>query len=232
MGRSVVLAGAPRCPGCLLPGRWCVCGVLGPVETRLAVHVLIHRAESHRPSSTGRLVGRAMPAARTHLYQRATRFFPAAALTPDALEPGRETWILHPAGEPLPAVPASTTGATPQVVLLDGSWRQAAEMLRSVEGLGRCVRLPEGAAGRSRNWLREQADEARLSTAETLEVVLAETGEGEAARGLRLWFELHVWATLRARGRREAAERYLVDSTLAAAAPEALRRIEAGPHGV
>ena len=62
MGRSVVHAGAPRCTGCCLPARWCVCGLLPPVETRLAVHVLIHRAEAHRPSSTGRLVARAIPA--------------------------------------------------------------------------------------------------------------------------------------------------------------------------
>ncbi len=187
--------------------------MLPPVETRLGVHVLIHRAEANRPSSTGRLLGRAIPAARTHVYQRATRFFTEAGLAPEALDADRDTWILHPAGEPMPA-PAAGTRALPQVVLLDGSWRQAAEMLRSVEGLGRRVRLPDTAAGESRYWLREQRDEARLSTAEALAAILAATGESEAAARLREWFELHVWATLRSRGRREAADRYLGASPL------------------
>lgn len=214
MGRSVVHAGAPRCEGCRLPPRWCVCGAFPPVETRLGVHLLIHRAEANRPSSTGRLVGRAIPAARTHVYQRATRFFADAGLSRDSLDPARETWILHPTGEPMPSLPDASASAPPQAILLDGSWRQAAEMLRSVEGLGRRVRLPDTAAGESRYWLREQRDAARLSTAESLAVVLDATGDAEAARNLRLWFELHVWATLRSRGRREAAERYLGESPL------------------
>lgn len=214
MGRSVVHAGAPRCAGCCLPARWCVCGLLPPVETRLAVHVLIHRAEAHRPSSTGRLVGRAIPAARTHVYQRDTRFFARTGLSTEALDADRETWILHPAGEPMPSLAGGTGARLPQVVLLDGSWRQAAEMLRSVDGLGKRVRLPDTAAGESRYWLREQRDEARLSTAEALAAILAATGEGGAAERLHEWFELHVWATLRSRGRREAAERYLGASPL------------------
>jgi len=210
MGRSVVLAGAPRCPGCRLPPRWCVCGLLEPVGTRLPVHVLIHRAEAHRPSSTGRLVTRAIPAAHVHVYQRATRDFAPSGLDRGLLEPGRETWILHPEGEVLPTLPA----LPPQVVLRDGSWRQAAEMLRAIEGPGRRVRLPDAAAGRSRSWLREQRDRARLSSAEALAVVLEAAGETEGARGLRLWLELHVWATLLSRGRRAAADAYLLDSPL------------------
>jgi len=45
MGRSVVLAGAARCPRCSLPPRWCTCDMLPPIETRLTVQVLIHRLE-------------------------------------------------------------------------------------------------------------------------------------------------------------------------------------------
>ncbi|MFM8498353.1 MAG: tRNA-uridine aminocarboxypropyltransferase, partial [Planctomycetia bacterium] len=225
MGRSVVLAGAARCPRCSLPPRWCTCDMLPPVATRLTVQVLIHRLEQCRPSSTGKLVIRAVAGAACHVYQRGNRFFPATGLPADALEPGRELWVLHPSGDPLPAPPATAGSASqppPAVLLLDGSWRQAGEMLASVHGRGRCVRLPGAATSEpSRYWLRDQAKPEQLCTAEALMGVLTAVGEPEAARQLRLHFELHVYATLLVRGHRELAERYLGHSPLLTEAPDA-----------
>lgn len=222
MGRSVVLAGAARCPRCSLPPRWCTCDMLPPVETRLAVHVLIHRHEHAKPSSTGRLITRVVTGAACHVYQRENRFFPASGFPIAAVEPGRDLWILHPGGEPLPASPGA--GTTPSdtsqpILLLDGTWRQAGEMLRSLEGVGRCVSLSHACIEPSRYWLRDQPTAAQLSTAEALLGVLHAVGETEAEERLRLHFELHVYATLLSRGRREMAERYLGHSPLLSAAP-------------
>ncbi|MFM7135520.1 MAG: tRNA-uridine aminocarboxypropyltransferase [Planctomycetota bacterium] len=231
MGRSVVLAGAARCPRCSLPPRWCTCDMLPPVETRLTVQVLIHRLEQCRPSSTGKLVGRAVTGAICHVYQRGNRFFPATGYPADAVEHGRELWVLHPSGDPLPeraAADGSMPQPRPAVVLLDGSWRQAGEMLASMQGLGRCVRLPAAATSEpSRYWLRDQAKPEQLCTAEALIGVLTAGGEPEAARQLWLHFELHVYATLLVRGHRELAERYLGHSPLIAEAPDALDRLHA-----
>ena len=102
MGRSVVLAGAARCPRCSLPPRWCTCDMLPPAETQLTVQVLIHLLEQCRPSSTGKLVGRAVAGAACHVYQRGNRFFPATGYSADALQPERELWVLHPSGDSLP----------------------------------------------------------------------------------------------------------------------------------
>lgn len=98
-------------------------------------------------------------------------------------------------------------------------------MLRSVERLGRCVRLPDPGAQPSRYWLRDQPSPSQLSTAEALMGVFRGFGEPEAERRLRLHFELHVYATLLARGRREMAERYLGHSPLFSEAPEVLDRL-------
>jgi DTW domain-containing protein YfiP len=233
MGRSVVLAGAARCPGCSLPPRWCTCAMLPPVETGLTVHLLIHRHEQVKPSSTGALVGRVVTGAVTHTYQRANRFFPAAGFPAAALEPGRTLWVLHPRGEPWPTAldaHAEAIAAGTQIAVLDGTWRQAGEMLRSLEGLGRpvrCVRLPDSTAAPSRYWLRDQPAAEQLSTAEAVMAVFRSVGEPEADRRLRLHFELHVYATLRARGRREMAERYLGHSPLPSQAADALDRLHA-----
>lgn len=227
MGRSVVRAGAARCPGCSLPPRWCVCDAVPPVETRLQVHVLIHRSEHGKPSSTGRLVARAVTAARCHVYQRETRFHAAAGFPAETLAAGHDLWILHPRGEPLPEADLADERRRPQVLLLDGTWRQAGEMLRACEGLGRCVRLPDAASQPSRYWLRDQPAPGQLSTAEALMGVFRAAGEVAAERCLRLHFELLVYATLLNRGHREMAERYLGHSPLLAEAPDAVHRLHA-----
>ncbi len=228
MGRSVVLAGAARCPGCSQPPRLCICGAIPPIDTRLNVHVLIHRHEHAKPSSTGALVARAVTGAACHIYQRETRFFSAAGFPAHAIAPGCEVWILHPHGDPLPAAADRAHDPLPShVLLLDGTWRQAGEMLRAVEGVGRRVRLPRPDAEPSRYWLRNQAQPTHLSTAEALMGVFKACGETAAERLLRLHFELHVYTTLLARGRREMAERYLGHSPLLDEAPEVLQRLHA-----
>lgn len=232
MGRSVVLAGAARCPRCNLPPRWCVCDAVPPVDTRLHVHVLIHRHEHHKPSSTGKLLARAVNGARCHIYQRGNRFFPASGFPAEANAHGDDLWILHPHGEPLPATAAPASDPRrPHVLALDGTWRQAGEMLRAVEGIGRCVCLPEPSAEPSRYWLREQRDPSQLSTAEAILGILKAMGDTAAEHRLRLHFELHVYATLLSRGRREMAERYLGHSPLLVEVPEVLDRLRTRQKG-
>ena len=99
-------------------------------------------------------------------------------------------------------------------------------MLRSVEDLGRCVRLTE--PGPSRYWLREYDAPAHVSTAEALLEVFRLVGDAAAESRLRLHFELHVYASLLARGRREMAERYLGDSPLRTDIPDVLDRLMTG----
>jgi DTW domain-containing protein YfiP len=104
-------------------------------------------------------------------------------------------------------------------------------MLRTVESIGRCVRLSDDVADQpSRYWLRDQAHASQLSTAEALMAVLNTVGDTQAAIELRLHFELHVYATLLSRGKREMAERYLGHSPLLTDASNRLDRLHARAH--
>lgn len=202
--RSVVLQSGPRCPRCQLPPRWCVCAAHVPILSPLEIDVLTHHREMSRPSSTGHLIQRVIPASRQHLWRR-ERSMSAGEIR----VAGRELWVLHPFGAPAPATFAATNV---QVVLLDGSWREAAAMAREVQGWGRLVSLPM--AGESRFWLRAQTESGRFSTVEALLFLFERAGLDDAARTLGLQFELHVYAHLRARGQIASAAAYLAHSSM------------------
>lgn len=179
------------------------------------MEVLIHHREFWRPTSTGRLINRVIPSSRGHVFRHDLPLTRAALLQPE-----RTLWILHPLGEPLPA------GAPPanlQVLLLDGSWREAARMLHAVESWGRPVRL--AMTGPSRNLLRDQQGAGNYSTAEALLFLLDAFGLAREHSEFRLQFELHVYAGLRARGEKAAAEKFLADSPVREAFPELLEKL-------
>ena len=183
----------------------------------LAIDVLAHHREHFRPSSTGRLIHRVIPASR-HLLWRRERQLTAAELQ----HPGRELWVVHPHGEPLPA--ASPAPDAVQVVLLDGSWREAAAMAQEVTHWGRLVSLP--LTGVSRYWLRSQPDDTRFSTVEALLCLLGYFGLAAAQEALRLQFELHVYASLRGRGHKAAATEFLSTSPIGTAFRELIAELD------
>lgn len=213
--RSVVRGTTLRCDRCRQPPRWCVCAGMRAIHSPLQIDVLAHHREHYRPSSTGNLINRVLPESRYHVWRRERK------LGPDEIRmPGRELLILHPHGGPLPE---ETKPDAVQVLLLDGAWAETSMMAREVASWGRLVSLPM--AGESRYWLRAQQDGGRFSTAEALMFIFANFGLTEARESLRLQFELHVYASLRARGRMDVAVDFLAGSPIGAAFPELLAQL-------
>lgn len=212
--RRLALSLDARCDRCRLPPRWCVCPGEHAIRTPLQIDIVIHDRERHRPSSTGNLIARVLPETRLHPWRHATR-------TPPALQsPDRELWILHPHGE---APPAGADPAKVQAVLLDGAWTETSAMARVLAPVGRLVALPM--TGESRYWLRAQQDGGRFSTAEALLFLLQAFNLAEAHAQLRVQFELHVYAHLRARGRAEVAGKFLADSPVRTALPDLIAQL-------
>lgn len=176
---------------------------------------MMHFMEAYRPSSTGHLIKRIIPNSGQHIHGR-----PPAIKREAVVQPGKMLWILHPLGEP---VPMNEAPENLQVLLIDGSWRQARDMVPVVEPWGRRVNLPM--SGESRYWLRAQQEESRFSTIEALLFLLKALGRVEAEREVRLQFELHVYAGLCARGKKAAAAEFLTTSPVREAFPELLARL-------
>ncbi len=199
-----------------MPLRWCICEAYQPVSSPLAIDVLMHYCEVHRPSSTGHLINHLLPAS-GHFIAGGGRPLDRAAIH----RPDRDLWILHPKGElpPPDAAPACT-----QILLIDGSWKQASDLLRPLKGWGRTVRLPM--SGSSRFWLRTQQSDGQFSTIEALLFLLASFGLAEAHAQLNLQFELHVYAGLLARGKQAEARRYLAGSPVREAFPALVAKLD------
>jgi len=215
MARSVILNKTPRCQRCHFMPRWCICAGHESIELPLQVDVLMHQREHLRPTSTGKLINRIIPSSRNHLYESESP--PSRG---DVVSPGRELWILHPNGTELPV---DVSPANIQVVLLDGTWREASRMSQTVATWGRLVRLPMTAP--SRYWLRKKQGAESYSTIEALLFLLAALGLTKEEERLRLQFELHVYAGLRSRGIMSIAEEFLATSPLTEAMPDLLAQM-------
>lgn len=194
-----------------MPPRWCICAGQRAETCPLLVDILQHTLESYRPSSTGNLIPRVVADARVHAFSRERRPVREEIVRPEA----DELWILHPHGEDPPSEPPPAGRL--QVLLLDASWSQAGGMLAQVQDWGRRVRLPM--SGQSRYALRAQNGEGRFSTFEALLFLLEALGHAEPAARLRLQFELHVYAGLCSRGRKDEAAGYLAASPIREAFP-------------
>lgn len=220
MARSVVLKGVTRCPQCRQALRWCICSGQHEVACPIDIDVLMHYQEAARPTSTGHLIKRLIPASKQHVYRK--------DLPLDRLaiqRPGKTLWVLHPSGEPL--LPEMSAGDA-QILLLDGNWDQAGEMMKQVEGWGQRISLPM--KGDSRYWLRAQQGVGKFSTMEALIFLLKALGQTDVHAQLSLQLELHVYAGLLGRGRKAMAEDYLRESPLRAAMPELLAKLAPKPR--
>jgi DTW domain-containing protein YfiP len=207
---------ALRCPHCGLPLRWCVCPAHADISTGLQVDVLMHQRERMRTSSTGRLIKRLLPAAGLWFWE------PKQGVGDQPIRnPNRQLWILHPRGSPLPAKAAPENV---QVLLLDGLWPETVAMAREVSALGQVVCLPM--TGESRFWLRGQTDRRRHSTVEALLFLLRWFGLEAESDALQRQFELHVYASLRARGYKDLAQEYLRESPAREAFAELISQLD------
>ena len=186
-----------RCPGCWLLVDACLCDLVPRVQTRTRVLVVLHHAETQKPSNTGRLALRCLP--NSGAVIRGAPDQPPAV--PTWAEHGDPVILFpHPDARPL----ADFCGGPRPVTLIvpDGTWRQAQRVRRRVAGLGEvpCAFVTRDAPSEYR--LRRTPDERRLSTMEAIaeSLGLLEGAKGAAVRGLLLRiFQVMVDRSLRGR---------------------------------
>jgi DTW domain-containing protein YfiP len=134
----------PRCPGCGLTPKTCVCDLLPRLRFATPITIVQHVREKYKPTNTGRLLARMV---------EGTLVLPCGMREPDfdpkPLEDPAIDWrLLYPReGAPvLDLEQPRTDGRRLGFVLLDGSWSQCAHMSRRLPVVAQlpCVALPPG----------------------------------------------------------------------------------------
>ncbi len=176
----------PRCPVCMLHTDLCVCAHLPRVRTQVRWVIVQHASDALRPTSTGRLAAGMLSPAVLSVYGQRAKSFDAHALK---LHPNR-AWLLFPSDDAETLTAEWWLEHQPkQLVLLDGTWRQASRMSHRVpliRDLPR-LRLPPGDPS---SWSIRCADRPdRLCTVETAIRVVAIIGDVASAR--------EMWVTMK-----------------------------------
>ncbi|MDZ4199295.1 MAG: tRNA-uridine aminocarboxypropyltransferase [Kiritimatiellia bacterium] len=184
---------AARCEGCGLHLPLCVCAGLPIVRMPFRWILVQHGVEVDRPTNTGRMIRKMFPETERVLYGRQgipLDIAPLMAADTDYL-------ILYPGPESETLKPENLRPAAHRrlaLILLDGTWRQAAHMSRRIARLREIprVRLPDGRPG---VWtIRTPNAPCQLCTLEAAIRTVRLAGQLHDARDLQISME---WIQLR-----------------------------------
>lgn len=194
----------PRCPKCLMTRELCICGLAPRLELETRVGLIMHVSERCRTSNTGRLVPLAL--SNSCICLRGDRSGPteSSGLVP----PGHRGLVLYPSSDSvvLDGEFTKSLDGPAALIVLDGSWSQAARMARrepSLRALPR-VKLPPGPPSSYR--LRAQQDPARVCTFEAVARALGVLEGPDVQAALERFFRVMVDRMLWARGKLRASE--------------------------
>lgn len=172
----------PRCPGCGLVPDVCACALLPRMRLQTPLAIIQHARERVKPTNSGRLLARIVED--TTLIPHGVAGLP---FDPGPLADPEVDWVLL---YPKVDAPVLQPGRRVGLVLLDGTWNQAARMARRVPGMTTlpCATLPPGPPPL---WtVRAQPREGGLSTFEAALRALEILEGPDATAPLRHAFEL------------------------------------------
>jgi tRNA-uridine aminocarboxypropyltransferase len=187
-----------RCPRCRLHTHLCLCSAIPRHDLVTRLILVMHRREWQKPTATGPLALALL--ANSELRIQGNREDPLDFRDLDT--PERRTLLLYP-GEGAPVLSRDFLSGDPRpvnLVVADGSWRQASRMGKRLPGLEHAdmVRLPEGPATA---WgVRKENHPEGLATFEAIARALGIIESVEVQESMEALFTLMVARTLQTRG--------------------------------
>ena len=175
----------PLCGRCQRPRPTCLCGWLRPTDNRVEVLVLQHPTETRHAKGSVRLLQLSL----RHCAVRIGEGFDDAELRAWLQAPGhdgciRTPWLLFPATTDPPAQrherPAGSAPDDIRLVLLDGSWRQARQLLARHAALQALPRWSLQSPPPSRYRIRKAQRPEQRSTLEAACLALAALEDDDA----------------------------------------------------
>lgn len=196
--------GKPRCPKCLMSRDLCICPLAPHLELKTRVGLIMHVSERGRTSNTGRLVPLALR--NSFLAYRGSREGPtdAEGMIPE----GYQGLVLYPSADSVELDEDLVKRIQKPVclIVLDGSWSQAARMARREPSLRSLLRVKLAPGPRSSYRLRAQQDPTRVCTFEAVARAMGVLEGPEVQETLEKFFRVMVDRMLWARGKLKASE--------------------------
>jgi DTW domain-containing protein len=147
----------------------CICAQLPVLSTRTRVVLVLHQAEQHKTTNTGRLALRCLPNSALAVRGRVANGPDQPVLSPAVgwLAPLPRPVLLfpHPEASPLEQF---RDGKPLTLIVPDGTWSQAVRARKRIADLDRlpCARLPDGLVSQYR--LRHAPHPGQVSTLEAI----------------------------------------------------------------
>src|SRR6185503_18586064 len=192
-----------RCPECRMHRTLCICALLPRLETRTRVVFVVHQLEANKPTNTGLLAARCLRNSAVVYRGRAPGdgdefgqprdLAPAAAATLDDA-PGVQRLLLYPHASATPLVEWRGRSETIELLVPDGTWRQAARTRARLAPAIPCVSLP---ASSDRRRMSAATAPGRLATLEAvahaLGILESPVVESALLRVYRIMTERTLW---------------------------------------
>ncbi|NHO64733.1 DTW domain-containing protein [Aestuariicella hydrocarbonica] len=188
-----------ECGRCHWRKEWCLCEQAPQLTPRLHVLLLTHEREHAKLSNTGRLLEASLPNAHVLDWQRKTA---GSQVLEIAGQQGLTPILLFPEDRPCSEravmdLPLSfcLSSSVPHdmnqlmFIVLDGTWQQAAKMVRSSPELQRLPRLELQSDSASAYQLRKNQQPGHFSTVETGLLLMQTLGFNEDAERLHDYFQ-------------------------------------------
>jgi DTW domain-containing protein len=193
-----------RCPRCYIRRVLCLCPIIPRFELDTKLIILIHNRETKRPTNTGRIACLALLNSEIRIRGLKNQPTESSGL----IESGRTTLLLYPDENAVDLTPhlVNSLGEPINLVVPDGSWRQAAKVTfrePSLKGALR-VKLPPGPPTEYR--LRRESKENGLATFEAIARALGVIEGLHVQTELETFFRILVERTLWSRGMITAKE--------------------------
>lgn len=181
------------CSKCGLPTINCICTTVPKIKTDAKIWILSTEREFSRPSNTARLLKLVNPESTEFILWERTK-------APEKLieyinSEEYEIYILFPTDNnqlPERKVGNEDSGKIPAFIILDGTWKEAAKILRKSDYLKNLPRISLNPRHKSEYTLRRGASEGELCTIEAAIEVIKLNCEIEKAEIIKEAFELFL----------------------------------------
>lgn len=191
-------ARAIRCEKCLIPRAFCVCNIIKQIDLANRVTVVIHQSDATRTTNTGKLIPVAL--SNSEVLVRGVK--DARLDITRAIQPDYHNLVLFPSEDSELLTPEYLAKIDQPINLIvpDGSWNQAAKMMKREKQLKDIPRIHLDITKPSRYRLRTAAYPHWISTFEAIARTLGVMEGAEVQTQMEYLFEITVERLLFLRG--------------------------------